>query len=275
VLKAVIDLGSRAARILVADVQRSSFEVHYSRGYLTLLGQGIDVLSLKRLNQALRHFANITQKMNISPENVLAFGTEVFRQNPGLKKQVTRYFPGFEIISGEEEAIYSFAAGTLSQKNLEENQRLLVIDQGGGSLELSLGYRFEDVLVVERAASFPRYGTFNFPVDYRSFSEELVLNFPTKEELEEQRPRGLQSIIGMGSVVTQLAFVLSARSEYRIEEVNGFVIHREDLTRRVRKQQSLRAFVDVLDHYGFDQMQVSGWGTRHGALFSDRILVRK
>ena len=96
-------------------------------------------------------------------------------------------------------------------------------------MELSLGYRFEDVLVVERAASFPRYGTFNFPVDYRSFSEELVLNFPTKEELEEQRPRGLQSIIGMGSVVTQLAFVLSARSEYRIEEVNGFVIHEKTL----------------------------------------------
>lgn len=275
VLKAVIDLGSRAARILIADVSRNSINLHYSRGYLTLLGQGIDLASLKRLDQALNHFSFVTQKMSIAPNNVLAFGTEVFRQNPSLSKEVRGYFPDFKIISGEEEAIYSFAAGILSQKNLEENERVLVIDQGGGSLEISFGYRFEDLVVVEKAVSFPGFGTFNYPENQRSFSEELLLNFPTKDELEDLRSKSIQAVISMGSVVTQLAFLQSSKPEYRIEEVNGFVIQKEDLAKRIRKQQSLGAFLDVLDYYSLDSMLVSGWGTRHGAFFNDRILVRR
>ncbi len=240
-----------------------------------MLGNNLDDNAIERLKQALKSFAFIIKKMKINPSDVIAFGTEVFRQHPELSTQVRCYFPSFRIISGINEAYYSFAAGILSQASIKENQRVIVIDQGGGSLELSLGYRFEDLLVIENARSFTGFGSLNYHENRRKFAEELILNFPTIHELDKRRPKGLQYIIGMGSVVTQLAFLQSAKPEYRLEEVNGFVIKKEDLKRRVRKEQSLGYFLDVLDYYFLDQMLVSGWGTRHGALFYDRILLRK
>lgn len=272
--KAIVDLGSRAARLLVADVERDSIKVHISRGFLTLLGQSIDGTSLKRLNYALRNFKDILDKNSIRVDEVSAIGTEVFRQYPGLASKVRRYFPNFRIITGEEEARFSFAAGVFSQKILEENQRVLVVDQGGGSLELSFGYRLEDMIVVEEAISFGGFGTFNFPDDRRKFLEELILKGVSLEDLDQRWPKGIQTVIGMGSVVTQLAFLQSAKSEYRIEEVNGFVIAKEDLRKRARKELSLSAFLDILEYYSMDTILVSGWGTRHGALFSERIIVK-
>lgn len=234
-----------------------------------------DSSSIRRLNQALQAFALIIEKMKINPCDVIAFGTEIFRVHPELSTQVSCYFPGFQIISGLKEAHYSFAAGVLSQESIEENQRVLVIDQGGGSLELCLGYRYEDLLVIENAISLSDYGSLNYHEDRRIFAEELILNFPTVQELDKRRPKGLQYIVGMGSVVTQLAFLQSAKPQYRLEEVNGFVIKKDELQKRVRKEQSLGVFLDVLDHYYLDEMLVSGWGTRHGAFFAERILLRK
>ena len=273
-LKAVVDLGSRAARLLIADVNRSSVKVYISRGFLTMLGSD-DSTSIKRLNQALKAFAFIIERMKINSHDVIAFGTAVFRVHPELSTQVRYYFPSFQIISGLKEAHYSFAAGILSQESIKENQRVLVIDQGGGSLELCLGYRFEDLLVIENAMSLTGFGSLNYHEDRRRFVEELILNYPTAQELDKRRPKGLQYIVGMGSVVTQLAFLQSAKPEYRLEEVNGFVIKKEELQKRVRKEQSLGVFLDVLNYYYLDQMLVSGWGTRHGALFAERILLRK
>jgi exopolyphosphatase/pppGpp-phosphohydrolase len=270
-----VDLGSRAARLIIADVSRESVDIHISRGFLTMLGKGVNNDSLNRLKKALKVFSTLTQRAGIAANDVTAFGTEVFRKNPNLCQIVVQYFPEFRPISGGEEARYSFSAGLLSQKTLVENERVLVIDQGGGSLELSLGYKFEDLLVIEEAVSFPGFGTFNYPEDRRKFAEELILRFPTLEELTERKPKGLAAVIGMGSVVTQLAFLQSAKPQYHIEEVNGFVIEKPELAKRVKKQQSLGAFLDVLDHFYMEEMLVSGWGTRHGALFADRILVRK
>ena len=91
----------------------------------------------------------------------------------------------------------------------------------------------------------------------------------------ERRPKGAYAMVGMGSVITQLAFLLSAKPDYRIEDVNGLIVRRHEIKRRARKQQSIAAFLDVLDHFYLSEMYVSGWGIRHGALFADRILIRK
>lgn len=275
VLKAVVDLGSKAARLLIAEVDKSNLQIHSSKGFLTMLGQNLDHNALNRLNNALRAFAYLTDRAGIKPEEVIAYGTEVFRRHPELCYRVQTVFPQFRVITGVEEARLSFASAVLSKKELEENQRIVVVDQGGGSLELSYGYKYEELLIIEEALSFPNFGTFNYPEDRRRFAEELILKLPNREELMERRPKGVYAMVGMGSVITQLAFLLSAKPDYRIEDVNGLIVRRQDIRRRARKQQSIAAFLDVLDHFFLSEMYVSGWGIRHGALFADRILIRK
>ncbi len=144
---AIIEIGARGIRLLVADASPHGIEnIIYSTGDLSNLGKDADSLgnlsssSIKRVSNIANRYYNLAKENGA--DNILAVATEVVRSAPNktdLQQAIAPLMP-FKIITKEEEAAFSFVASVnVFQHQLTADSRILVIDQGGSSTELTTG----------------------------------------------------------------------------------------------------------------------------------------
>jgi len=142
---AAIDLGSNSFHMLVASPDGNSIRLIDSLRMPTRLGAGLD--KQKRLKpdteaSALDALAQYAERLTDIPlKNIRVVGTNTLRRakkTQRFMREANRLLgKPIEIISGREEARLIYSA--VSHIYPDSNQRLLVVDIGGGSTELASG----------------------------------------------------------------------------------------------------------------------------------------
>ncbi len=258
---AVIEVGTKGIRLLVVQRRKppQGMEVLESRGELGNLGEGLDQnggrmkpenieLSLDYVRRYLR------MAQDREPDRIELVGTEVFRRATNVdefREQLPKPL-SLWILKPEEEAVGSFLAACWGLRSIRPGLgQLVVIDLGGGSLELVGGLQATPPLPLA-SVSMGAIGTLSLRETWlrgaRSGEPEQVLRQYIAAEIASHAedfaafrgPSGAGSpsptrllVAGLGSTVTDSAWVLNGKSlnRYKSKDVNGLSASRPNLQR--------------------------------------------
>jgi hypothetical protein len=266
----VLDIGTRASRLLLADIdnfKRHGFDFRHFRniGEKTFAGDGIierkgveyfgdshsPVDPMKKLNSTIAFISNakeICRTEGIALSDITAVGTEVFRRVANWrdvldhieKKTSIR----IRILDPLEEAECTFyATKNGCNQYLMPKERFAVLEQGGGSLQLTTGYKETDgEWVKQHQTSIPELGTLLLRRDLyqkkaagtnrqlkatlNEFQEESFSIIKQKLDSFKMPPhQGRVKIFALGSVITSQCRPKSAREyhgkEFSLEDLKN------------------------------------------------------
>lgn len=232
---AVIEVGGRAVRLLVADVSLLSKLTNVVTSWKEVdLAAAVEVGG-SRLNTTLREIGAIIKQFRGTaneqqPTQFAVFGTEALRRLEGnpLLEVLCGAVPDFKILSRKEEAELSFLAGVMGT-GTRGDQTSLVIDQGSGSMEVVVGN------VCSRGADMHFYKSYKLGTrelvkilrlagSFDGLRKALLKRFSEYESLTGQ-PVGPPIVLG--SAVTRLAW-LSVKPEmfaqYDPRQIQGRIL---------------------------------------------------
>ncbi len=142
---ATIDIGTNTAQLLVVEPDGSGLRRIHGAERFVRLGEGVDThgrigaAARNRLLDALREHIRTARMHNV--DEIMVAGTSALRdatnRNEILETVATQLGLSIEILSGTEEAAWSFAAACSAFDDLSGS--CLVVDIGGGSTELVAG----------------------------------------------------------------------------------------------------------------------------------------
>ncbi|KRE59077.1 exopolyphosphatase [Arthrobacter sp. Soil736] len=147
---AAIDCGTNSIRLLIADVDRSNGTTKLTdlvrEMRVVRLGQGVDATgelapeALERTFAATAEYAELIRQYRAEKVRFVATSASRDARNRQVFVDGIRSLLGVEpeVISGDEEAALSFA-GASSVLPIASDDRVLVVDLGGGSTEFVLG----------------------------------------------------------------------------------------------------------------------------------------
>lgn len=290
---ATIDVGTNTAKLFVAEASGATLRPLATDERYVRLGEGVDATgrvgekALERLRAALHAFQGVAAEHGA--EVVALTGTSAARDAENREAVVAfvRRETGltFEIITGEEEAMWSFAGAVSAFEDL--TSRCVALDIGGGSTEVIVG-RADGT--VARRRSFD-VGTVRLTERYFSAQppapEEVAAAAAFAQEVlaEAEVPAGAP-LIGAAGTVTALArghlgdesaasglpLALSA-AEVHHWRTRLLGLTKDEVTALHPAAMAVRADVFpagvlILDvfmrQHGFDACHVSPRGLRHG-----------
>jgi len=303
---AVLDLGSNSFHLLVADVDGSTIVPVRRRREMLHLGRAIALHGTVPADAAERAIATVEQLSELArrggAEHIVAVGTEALR-GPARSELVaqlsTAAGTSVEILTGIEEAHLAYL-GARSSVDVRD-EPTLVIDLGGGSLELALGQqdrflwgaslplgagRLAAMLDADSSPDIEP-GTVDLEALVRL---RLHVAAALAEAAEAVRAHAPETIIAVGGVVRALGRHLSERTgrwlpatvnqaPLRLEELAPAIedLTEADTTARARLPgvSSRRAdhlhvgaviLEAALSGIGGPEARVSDWGLREGVL---------
>lgn len=238
--RAAIDIGTNSVRLLVADVRRSSPRLRPVLRHLqiTRLGERLSPggritrTAAARTADAVERFVALAEDAGVT--DPMLVGTHALRaaQNPG--ELLARLDRPVRILTGEEEARLGYEGVLAGLGSLRQASRLLVIDIGGGSVELTWGAggRVEASLSIPTGAvvlteQFLAHDP-PLPEEIAALREHLVRTIdPGLAEAPGPPPR----IVGVGGTITTMAAIAQRLSPYDPQRVHGFQLSRRAVER--------------------------------------------
>ena len=237
---ASIDIGTNTILLLIAEVEGEKLKPLFEMETIVRLGEGVQkngILlqgAMERGIQTLAHYLRRCQAMRA--EKIFAVGTSALREainSEDFLSLVKRKLDlPIEIISGEEEAQFSFLAVARDLK--EFNKPILVVDVGGGSTEFILGKG-------ERIEQWV-----SLPLGSGRFTEQFLHSDPVQEREWEQMEREIRilladiphsgepfSIVAVGGTATTLASVEQGLKEFEVEKIHHFILTKEALGKQL------------------------------------------
>lgn len=309
----VVEIGTRGVRLLVADASREGIEQFvYSTGDMSDLGRYADrhgnlsTRSIRRVCQIVSRYIGIAEGKGA--EQVIGIATEGVRSAPNRQMLLKTLAPLVDVrlLSSTEEAAYSFVAcvDAFSHK-LTENDVVLVIDQGGGSTELSAGrviagggVVLQDIATLDlgAVAIAKKFISASTPADgltlvRRAVRAELERQ-PAFRSLAEAKPA---LTVGLGSSITRFMWDLMKAEPNRmvtLRDVHGQPVNttfmaaqlnriEQMLTNYTQADLGAELYVDselaewlsgfltyyeILNFFDVPEIFVSRNGTRYGAM---------
>lgn len=147
---AAIDVGTNSTRLLIAEWDGAALERLHAESHVTRLGRGVDAtgrLDGEGIRSTIAWLAQYQGRVaREGVERVVAVATSAARDAANVGEfieQAAAVGMRVRVLSGDEEARYSFAGATLGRGAGEQ----MVIDAGGGSTELVAGHDGELRLV--------------------------------------------------------------------------------------------------------------------------------
>jgi exopolyphosphatase/guanosine-5'-triphosphate,3'-diphosphate pyrophosphatase len=302
---AVIDMGSNSFRLVVFTAAADGWWKRTDEIYLAVrIGEGLDATGelgdkpMQRGLEAAEVFASFCKASAIVNEDIRAVATSAIRDatNQQVFLDRVRERTGLEVrvLSRDEEATFGYLA-VVNSTTLTDGA---VLDLGGGSLQL-----------VEVMSRHPgRLGS--WPLGAVRMTEHFLADDdpPPKKarkalrahvaELLEQGaawlPRSGRRIVGIGGTMRNLASAAQAEAGEPSTGVQGFAITRDQLSSLIDRLASMKAsdrgsvkgikyaradlilagalVVDaVLEHGGFDAIEVTEAGLREGIFFNSYL----
>lgn len=153
---AFLDLGTNTFNLLVAEIHRDAVHFIHREKIGVAFGAGVQTTgnisqdALERAFEALKHFIDRSKKFDCT--SIHAYSTAALR-NAANRENIIKTIQQktgllIEIVSGEQEAAWIAKA---AMHGLPKSQNALIVDIGGGSVEL---IAIENQLV-KQLASFP------------------------------------------------------------------------------------------------------------------------
>lgn len=301
-MKAAIDIGTNTVLLLVAESRDSRLKILHEEQRIPRLGQGVDssgylsLEAMERVINVLNEYKEILAQKFPAVQDVSLTATSAVRDAKNraeFLKQIQQE-TGFivNMLSGLEEAQYTYwgAKSMLNDELLSRNN--VVIDIGGGSTEIVWG-RGQGI-----------QDRYSFDMGCVRFTERYLKSDPPtsgevkncrkviKEMLKEY---GLNigsdaSLIGVAGTVTSLAYIDKQMDKYQSESLADHIISKEELEGYLQQLQQLssnellkrypvvmegRADIFIagllilhqaMAMYEFSELVVSSGGIRHGAI---------
>ena len=150
---AVIDIGTNTMLLLIADLEPRTLQIKTVLDTIKLprLGKGVDanrIISTESMNKAILCINDYKKIIDeYGTKRILATGTSFVRDARNSAGFIDTIYKNsgveIEILSGEEEARWSFWGSLAYPINLETKSKYIcIIDIGGGSTEISYGKIF-------------------------------------------------------------------------------------------------------------------------------------
>ena len=294
---ASIDIGTNTILLLIADVEEGRVTPLFENETIARLGEGLQKngsLLPEAMDRALHALAQcMNHCRDWGAQKTYAVGTSALREAKNsfefLERVKRELDLSIEIISGEEEAEFSFLA--VAKDLCDPERAMLVVDVGGGSTEFIFGKGGR----IDHRVSLPLGSV--------RLTEQFLVSDPLRKEeygeMEEVVKRWLlkiphtiqpERLVAVGGTATTLASVEQGLSEFIVEKIHHFVIRKESLRRQVRLYQSKtleerrkipglppsRADVILagatillmaMDDLGMDSALISSQGIRYGLIY--------
>lgn len=261
-LYAAVDLGTNNCRLLIAARRGDSFSVLDSHSQIARLGEGLEATgrlsdaSIERAMDALRKISRKLKAKKVGQVRCIA--TEACRRAENgadfIKRVRDETGLTFKIIGPEEEAKLAL----VGCHNLIEpdTDRVLVIDIGGGSTELSyvnarpahegglkglikkppiLGWRSLPVGVVTLTEAFAHLPEDEAYPAMLAHVLEHIERWKRTPEIREVFKDGRAHVIGTSGTVTCLTGVTLGLQKYRRDRVDGAWVSAEEMMATVER----------------------------------------
>lgn len=240
---AAIDCGTNSIRLLVSEVGQDGALTELNRDNIIVrLGQGVDATgrfapeALQRVDSALQTYAD--RMVELGVEDVMMGATSATRDAANRedffdisRRHLGRIRPELvaEVITGEREAELSFNGAVTDLANVRPDERVCVIDLGGGSTEFVV--RTADATVNQ--AHSANMGCVRLTERY------LHTQPPTREEVaaaaafvqeklaevqEVVDLRAVDRIVGVAGTMTTMSSITLGLTEYQPER-NHMSVH--------------------------------------------------
>jgi exopolyphosphatase/guanosine-5'-triphosphate,3'-diphosphate pyrophosphatase len=311
VRRAVIDVGTNSVKLLVADVIGHEVQPVLEDSKQTRLGKGfyeshrLQPEPLAQTARAVAAFANTARKHGATSVRIIATSAARDAKNPDDLSTAIAEATNLrlEIISGEQEAEWSFRGATSNPKLSTEP--LLLLDVGGGSTEFILGqgdqkhfrqsHPLGAVRLLERFphSDPPKPGELAacraWLEDFLEGKVRAELELALKREVKIHAQHHAVRLVGTGGTATVLARMEDAMNDYdrdrieaarlSLETVRDWVEHLWSLPLSARREilglPKERADViltgsliyeAVMEMFEFAELRVSTRGLRFAAV---------
>ena len=307
----VIDVGTNSVHMLVFDLGTNGQKPRIVRDdrRITRLGHGLALTNeleeeaMARTCATLRDFA--VQAGRLGVDQVVAVGTSALREARNaaafVKRVENQCGIEIEIISGETEARCAFLSirsdAHFSHLN---DDRIMVIDIGGGSTELIVGRHEIDTFVSVNVGAV--YLTETFLSSDPPTDEELEKLYSYLEEAWSKQPvagaklHAAPTLTGIGGTIVNLAGIKLGLNRFDPRLLHGEMLHTTEIENQIHRFCSLpleerklipgleakRADIitagaavlrSVLKYVGASKIRVSTHGLRYGVM-CDRFVSR-
>lgn len=301
--QAVIDIGTNTVILLIAQRKgKSGMQVLLDRAVITRLGQGLTdnhfFLSeaMNRTKEVLKEFAAQCKKKKV--EKIIAVGTAACRiaANVDVFINAVKKECGLKIdvISGEQEAEYAFAAA--HHDFGIKHKKIIVVDIGGGSTEIITGpsgskkispsnlisLQMGSVRLTEQYVRSDPIISEEFHRMHRAICNTLI------DDLDGFYPEGFNpgdyELIATAGTATTLAALSLKLKKYKPEKVHGYCLKKESLDkilaelaiRSIRERQQMAGIepmrADVILAGGLILNEILKYFKKDHAIVSDRGL---
>ena len=245
---AAVDAGSNSVRLLVASAGEPLRPVHREMR-VTRLGKGVDGSgrldddALARTLDCLEEYAERWRSLGATSVRITA--TSAVRDAADRE----RFFTGAAertgvrpvVLSGEEEARIAFTGAT---RSVTAEPPYLVLDIGGGSTELVLGYG-EPAAIVSRQLGCVRLTESRLGGDPPTAAQLRAARAEIDGHLDAvfdvMDPSSAHTLIGVAGTVTTLAALDLRLPRYEPERIHGARLRRQRVRDLTRDLATLRA----------------------------------
>lgn len=306
----VFDIGTRATRLLIGDTEDLAFRKNFGR--LTRMGEDFDdddnirVEGFQRTLSVIQEFLEESKRFGVS--EYVAVGTAALRRANNQEQLigVLRDVLGLRVsvLQKEEEAYLSLLSAFCHfQNEIEKDQPILLLDQGGGSTEISCGELIDDQFHFWGLASLDLGSVLlknlflsderrRVSESYRATMEHIEQEVGRHEFFPQLGNRPPIQAFGMGSAITNITgvrgnqrqhgrVITTERMQYLINtridlyEANQSTIEElldsasshdrmDDLERDLLMLYGLPVYQSLLKTYHLNRITVCGYGLRYG-----------
>lgn len=303
IVKASIDIGTNTVLLLVAEIENNKLTIIEEQQQIPRLGAGVDESqnlseeSIERVIDALQDYKKLLGDRYPSVKDIYVTATSAVRdaRNQSAFIQEVKQKTGLkvQVLSGFEEAQYTFWGSQSVLDNQDTFGQLIVIDIGGGSTEIAYGrqilqdrysYNMGCVRFTERFLKHdPPISTElnRCKGAIKTVFGEYEFNFADQGEI---------TLLGVAGTVTSLAYIDKKMEDYNSRELAGHRLSRQVLAKHINHLRNcsskkleqkypkvMKGRADIfmagllilhefMNKYDFEELITSTGGIRHGAV---------
>ncbi|MGF1670323.1 MAG: Ppx/GppA family phosphatase [Balneolaceae bacterium] len=240
--RAAIDIGTNTVLLLIADVSdQNNLKIVADIQRAPRLGEGVDKSkslsdeSCNRVINVLKEYQQIIMNHHADWKKTVVTATsavrDAFNKNRFINKVKKETGLDIRVLTGNEEAEFSFKGAVHLIKNRDLNQKVCMIDIGGGSTEIVTGKttgEFKDSVSLDMGSV--RY-TERFlqirPVCYKQI--EIAVSEIKKCLSEIHFSLEGYGIISIAGTATSLAGIKAGLTKYDAKAINGMILKRIEI----------------------------------------------